>query len=192
MSRPSPRPAHALLLVAALLLTGGASVAPVRAASHTPTALAAVILPSSVVVVVPTLNLRAAPRLSAPILRRLSQGTVLRLRFYHVSWAAVTAPDDTIGYVDRYALRPLASAPAPAPLATVDSTRVPTPLVSLTVAAAAANLRAAPERSAPILATLPQRTPLTLLRVDRTETWARVATRAGRVGWVALYLTRPA
>jgi len=190
MSRPSPRPARALLLVAALLLIGGAGVAPVRAASHTPAALAAVAPP--VVVVVPTLNLRAAPRLSAPVLRRLPRGTVLRLRFYHVSWAAVTAPDDTIGYVDRYALRPLASAPAPAPPATVDPTRVPTPLVSLTVAAAAANLRAAPERSAPILATLPQRTPLTLLRVDRTGTWARVATRAGRVGWVALYLTRPA
>ncbi len=64
--------------------------------------------------------------------------------------------------------------------------------MSLTVAVATVNLRAAPARAAPILATLPRRTPLTLLGVDRTGTWARVVTRAGRVGWVALSLTRPA
>jgi len=52
--------------------------------------------------------------------------------------------------------------------------------------------RAAPDRAAPILALLPHRTALTVLGVDRRGTWARVATRAGRVGWVALYLTRPA
>ncbi len=65
-------------------------------------------------------------------------------------------------------------------------------LVSLTVAVAAANLRARPDRAAPLLATLSRRTPLALLGVDRTGTWARVATRAGRVGWIARYLTRPA
>jgi len=59
------------------------------------------------------------------------------------------------------------------------------------VATARANLRAAPDPAAPILATLPQRTPLTLLHVDRTGTWARMATPAGRVGWLARYLTRP-
>jgi len=160
--------------------------------------------PPSVVVAVPLLNRRAAPRLSAPLLRRLPQGTVLRLRFYHVSGAAVTAPDDTIGYVDRYALRPLVSAPAPAPPATVapacPPACPPAPLVSLTMAAAVATLRAtpdratpdratpdraAPDRATPILALLPHRTALTVLGVDRTRTWARV-------GWVALYLTRPA
>jgi hypothetical protein len=167
MSRPSIRPARAPLLAAALLLAGGgaATVAPAQAAP------AAVAPPSSAVVVaVPALNLRAAPRLSAPILRRLPQGTVLRLRFYHVSWAAVTAPDDTIGYVDRYALRPLASAPAPVIRATVTPARVPARCVSVRVAATAATLRAAPDRAAPPLATLPRRTPLTLLGVDRTGT----------------------
>jgi len=190
MPRSSLRPARAPLLAAALLLAGSvtARVAPAHAAH------AASVVPASVVVAVPLLNLRAAPRLSAPVLRRLPRGTVLRLRFYHVSWAAVTALDDTIGYVDRYALRPLASALAPvAPSAPapVVPTRAPTRLVSLTVAAATANLRAAPNRAAPLLALLPRRTPLTVLGVDRTGTWARVATRAGRVGWIALYLTQP-
>jgi len=185
MPRSSLRPARAPLLAAALLLAGSVTAHAAHAAS---------VVPASVVVAVPLLNLRAAPRLSAPVLRRLPRGTVLRLRFYHVSWAAVTALDDTIGYVDRYALRPLASALAPvAPSAPapVVPTRAPTRLVSLTVAAATANLRAAPNRAAPLLALLPRRTPLTVLGVDRTGTWARVATRAGRVGWIALYLTQP-
>ena len=195
MSRPSIRSARAPLLAAALLLAGGAViVAPAHAASRAlrvVIAPASVAAPSSVVVAVPLLNLRAAPRLSAPVLRRLPRGTVLRLRFYHVSWAAVTAPDDTIGYVDRYAVRPLADAAAPATPATVAPARAPSRLVSLTVAVAAANLRATPDPTAPILATLPRRTPLALLSVDRTGTWARVATPAGRVGWIARYLTRP-
>ena len=176
---------HAPALVLALA-SGAALVPPAHAASRR-LAASPVVAPLSVVVVaVPALNLRAAPRLSAPLLRRLPRGTVLRLRFYHVSWAAVTAPDDTIGYVDRYAVRPLAPVPA-----TVAPARAPSRHVSLTVAAAA-HLRARPDRAAPILATLPRRTPLTLLGVDRTGTWAQVATRAGRVGWVALYLTQPA
>ncbi len=200
MSHPLPCPARPLLLVAALLLAGdGSLVASAHAASPAPAvpAPAAPLLPT-VVVAVPALNLRAAPRLSAPILRRLPRGTVLRLRFYHVSWAAVTAPDDTIGYVDRYAVRPLAPAPAPvvpsapATSAPVTPTRLPARPVSLTVAAAAANLRATPTLTAPILALLPRQTPLTVLGLDRTGTWARVATRVGRVGWIALYLTRPA
>jgi len=187
MPRSSLRPARAPLLAAALLLAGSvtARVAPAHAAH------AASVVPASVVVAVPLLNLRAAPRLSAPVLRRLPRGTVLRLRFYHVSWAAVTAPDDTIGYVDRYAVRPLAPVPATVVPATVAPARAPSRRVSLTVAAAA-HLRARPDRAAPILATLPRRTPLTLLGVDRTGTWAQVATRAGRMGWVALYLTQPA
>ncbi len=165
MLRPLLRPPCALVLLRAL--TGAALVAPVSAAARPAGA-------------------RAAPRLSAPLLRRLPQGTVLRLRFYHVSGAAVTAPDDTIGYVDRAAVRPLAPA-VPAPVAPACP---PAPLVSLTMAAAVATLRAAPDRAAPdratpILALLPHRTALTVLGVDRRGTWARV-------GWVALYLTRPA
>ncbi len=174
MSRSSRRSTRAPALLLAL---AAAISAPVQAAS------AAVAPPASVVVAVPLLNLRAAPRLSAPVLRRLPRGTVLRLRFYHVSWAAVTAPDDTIGYVDRYAVHPLAAAPAPVALATVTPARAPSRRVSLTVATATANLRATPDLAAPILATLPRQTPLTLLGVDRTGTWARVATHAGRVGW---------
>ena len=189
MSRPSLRSTHAPAFL--LALAGAALVAPAHAASRAPTLSAAVAPPSSVVVAVPTLNLRTAPRLSAPVVRRLSRGTVLRLHFYHISWAAVTAPDDTIGYVDRYAVRPLAPVPATVVPATVAPARAPSRRVSLTVAAAA-YLRARPDRAAPILATLPRRTPLTLLGVDRTGTWAQVATRAGRVGWVALYLTQPA
>ncbi len=181
---------HAPALVLALA-SGAALVPPAHAASRR-LAASPVVAPLSVVVVaVSALNLRAAPRLSAPLLRRLPRGTVLRLRFYHVSWAAVTAPDDTIGYVDRYAVRPLAPVPATVVPATVAPARAPSRRVSLTVAAAA-YLRARPDRAAPILATLPRRTPLTLLGVDRTGTWAQVATRAGRVGWVALYLTQPA
>ncbi len=107
-----------------------------------------------------------------------------------MSWAAVTAPDDTIGYVDRDAVRPLAPAPAPAVSTPVAPTRAPARLVSLTVAAPVAKLRATPDRAAPLLALLPRRTTLTTLGVNRTGTWARVATRAGRVGWVALYLTQ--
>lgn len=188
MSRPSLRSTHAPAFL--LALAGAALVAPAHAASRAPTLSAAVAPPSSVVVAVPTLNLRTAPRLSAPVVRRLSRGTVLRLHFYHISWAAVTAPDDTIGYVDRYALRPLAPAPVPVVRARGAPVRAPARRVSLTVAAAAVNLRATPDLGAPILATLPRHTPLTVLSVDGTGTWARVATRAGRVGWITLYLTQ--
>jgi len=75
--------------------------------------------PRPVVVATPTLNLRAGPRPSAPIVLVLARGTILRVRFYHVSWIAVTTPDNTIGYVDRYDVRPLASAPPGAPLSKV-------------------------------------------------------------------------
>ena len=188
LSRPARAPLRAPALV--LALAGAALVAPAHAASRTLAASPVAAPPASVVVAVPLLNLRAAPRLSAPILRRLPRGTVLRLRFYHVSWAAVTAPDDTIGYVDRYALRPLAPAPVPVVRARGAPVRAPARRVSLTVAAAAVNLRATPDLGAPILATLPRHTPLTVLSVDGTGTWARVATRAGRVGWITLYLTQ--
>ncbi len=157
MSRSSRRSTRAPALLLAL---AAAISAPVPAAS------AAVAPPASVVVAVPLLNLRAAPRLSAPVLRRLPRGTVLRLRFYHVSWAAVTAPDDTIGYVDRYAVRSLAPAPVPVVRARGAPAHTPPRRVSLT---------------APILTTLLRRTPLTLLGVDRTGTWARVVTRGA--GW---------
>lgn len=53
----------------------------------------------------------------------------------------------------------------------------------------AAPVRAAPVRSAPVVAALPRRTPLAVLGV--AGTWAHVVTRAGRVGWIGLYLTVP-
>jgi len=142
------------------------------------------------VVVVPTLNLRAGPRLSAPLLRRLPRGVHLRVLFYRVSWVAVAAPDATIGYVDRYGVRPLPVAPRVAvPASPSPTARPPFRPPYLTVAAATANLRSAPALTAPILVVLPRRTPLALL--GSRGTWARVVTRGGRVGWVARYLTRP-
>jgi len=150
--------------------------------------------PATVVVDVPVLNLRAAPRLSVPVLRRLPRGSVLRALFYRVNWLAVAAPDGTRGYVDRDDVRPLVAAPTavahavtatPSPAAT----RVPVRPPYLTVATAAATRRAAPAVSAPIRAVVPRRTPLALVEVRGT--WARVATRDGRVGWVARYLTQP-
>jgi len=145
--------------------------------------------PPPVVVATPTLNLRAAPRLSAPIVRVLVRGTILRVRFDHVSWIAVTTPDNTIGYVDRYDVRPLATASPIAP-----PTVAPAPPVVFrppyrVVAVAGADVRAAPVRTAPVVAVLPRRTPLAVLAI--AGTWARVTTRAGRVGWIALYLTVP-
>lgn len=52
-----------------------------------------------VVTTVDQLNLRRGPRLAAAVIERLAVGTRLRLRGYHVSWAAVVAPDGANGYV---------------------------------------------------------------------------------------------
>ncbi len=183
MSRQPARPARILAL-------GSAGAMPARAVSPPPVSS----MPATVVVDLPVLNLRAAPRLSAPILRRLPHGSVLHALFYRASRLAVAAPDGTLGYVDRDDVRPLIAAPTavahavtaiPSPAATRQPVRLP----YLTVAATAATRRAAPAVSAPIRAVVPRRTPLAL--VEMRGTWARVATRDGRVGWVARYLTRP-
>jgi uncharacterized protein YgiM (DUF1202 family) len=48
---------------------------------------------------VDALNLRAAPRLSGALIETVAHGVKLHLRGYHISWAAVTAPDGATGYV---------------------------------------------------------------------------------------------
>jgi len=191
MSHAASRPACPPLLVSVVgailtVVVGGVNAAGAATApGPAPT----------VVVVVSTLNLRAGPRLSAPSLRRLPRGTHLRVLFYRVSWVAVAAPDATIGYVDRYGVRPLPVAPRAAVPASPASPALSSPAARppfrppyLTVAAATANLRSAPALTALVLAVLPRRTPLALL--GSRGTWARVVTRGGRVGWVARYLTR--
>ncbi len=155
-----------------------------------PTSTRAATAPSSsVVVVTPALNLRAAPRLSAPILRRLSRGVVLRVLFYHISWIAVVTPDALVGYVYRYDVRPIATATTTTIVPTTSTARAVFQPPYLMVAVAAAALRFSPAIAAPVLIVLPRHTPLALLGVDRTGTWARVVTRAGRVGWIARFMT---
>jgi len=173
-------------LYLAIALTGATIttslvVAPITAAR------AATAPSSSVVVITPALNLRGGPRLSAPILRRLARGAVLRVLFYHISWVAVVTPDALVGYVYRYDVRPIAAAATMT--SAVPTSRVVFQPPYLTVAVAAAALRDSPAIVAPTLLVLPRHTPLALLGVDRTGTWARVVTRAGRVGWIARFMT---
>src|SRR5205085_5030894 len=52
-----------------------------------------------VITTVGGLRLRAQPRLSAPVIEALAQGTKLSFRGYHTSWVAVVAPDGAQGYV---------------------------------------------------------------------------------------------
>ncbi|MCA1599058.1 MAG: SH3 domain-containing protein, partial [Chloroflexi bacterium] len=143
---------------------------------------------SSVIVMTPALNLRAGPRLSAPILRRLARGAVLRVLFYHISWVAVITPDALVGYVYLYDVRPITTTTAT--IATTTSTpRAVFQPPYVMVAVAGAPLRFSPAIVAPTLIVLPRHTTLALLGVDRTGTWARVVTRAGRVGWIARFMT---
>src|SRR5207245_6980216 len=65
-----------------------------------------------VVSIVPTLNLRQAPLLTAPVIEQLAGGTRLVLRGYHISWAAVAAPDGRVGYVCRWYIRAVLPAAA--------------------------------------------------------------------------------
>ncbi len=53
-------------------------------------------------------NLRVGPRLGAARIEMMSVGTKLHLRGYHVSWAAVTAPDGANGYVLAQLISPAA------------------------------------------------------------------------------------
>ena len=157
----------------------------------TPTSTHAATTPSSsVMVVTPALNLRAGPRLSAPILRRLARGAVLRVLFYHISWVAVVTPDALVGYVYRYDVRLIASTATPtASAAATNTSRAVFQPPYVMVAVAAAPLRFGPAIVASTLLVLPRHTTLALLGVDRTGTWARVVTRTGRVGWIARFMT---
>jgi len=168
----------AIVLTGATALTGLAIAPTSTHAATTPS--------SSVIVMTPALNLRAGPRLSAPILRRLARGAVLRVLFYHISWVAVITPDALVGYVYRYDVRPITTTTA---TTTTNTSRAVFQPPYLTVAVAAAALRDNPAIVAPTLLVLPRHTTLALLGVDRTGTWARVVTRAGRVGWIARFMT---
>jgi len=107
MSRQPARPARILALACiAVLALGPAGAMVARAVSPPPVSLT-----PAAVVDVPVRKLRATPRLSAPVLRRLPRGSVLRALFYRVRWLAVAAPDGTRGYVDRDDVRPLVAAP---------------------------------------------------------------------------------
>jgi len=75
-----------------------------------------------VVTTVDALNLRAAPRLGGARIETIALGAKLHLRGYHVSWAAVTAPDGATGYVlGRFV------APASTITAAAHTERTPTP-----------------------------------------------------------------
>src|SRR5205085_1534265 len=64
-----------------------------------------------VVTMVGGLRLRAQPRLSAPVVEALAQGTKLGFRGYHTSWVAVVAPDGAHGYVLGRYVRLVRTAP---------------------------------------------------------------------------------
>jgi len=67
-----------------------------------------------VVTTMDNVNLRVGPRLGAARIEMLSVGTRLRLRGYHVSWAAVTAADGANGYVLASFVNPVGGPAAPA------------------------------------------------------------------------------
>ena len=73
-----------------------------------------------VVTTVDELNLRAGPRLSGARIETMSIGAKLHLRGFHISWAAVTAPDGANGYVLGRFVAPVATVAAHAD-------RIPTP-----------------------------------------------------------------
>ncbi len=175
---------HLCLAIALTSATAMTSLAIAPTPTH-----AAATPSSSVIVITPALNLRAGPRLSAPILRRLARGAVLRVLFYHISWVAVTTPDALVGYVYRYDVRPITTTTATIAGATTSTSRAVFQPPYVMVAVAGAPLRFSPAIVAPTLIVLPRHTTLALLGVDRTGTWARVVTRAGRVGWIARFMT---
>ncbi len=180
MSLPVSRHPVAVALTGLFLAAALAAAAPAhaRTASPRPPSLAA---PAYVLTTVALLNVRAAPRLAAPVLRRVPLGTLLRVRAVQGLWLAVATLDGLDGYIAaRYAR------PARAPLVSPRAFHPP----YLRVAVAVARLRAAPDPQAPVLRDLPRRTLLAVLGMRGT--WMQVATRDGQVGWIARFLTRPA
>jgi len=137
-----------------------------------------------VITTVDQLNLRQGPRLGATAIETLALGTRLRLRGYHVSWAAVVAPDGTNGYVLGRYVRRLRVVRARA------STQISpaTTTASVVVSVPAANLRAAPSLRAAVILSVVHDTRLTV-RVARGD-WLGVRMGTGLAGWIKSALTR--
>jgi murein DD-endopeptidase MepM/ murein hydrolase activator NlpD/uncharacterized protein YgiM (DUF1202 family) len=153
---------------------------------------------SVVITTVDHLNLRQGPRLGAAAIERLALGTRLRLRGYHVSWAAVVAPDGTDGYVlGRYVRRSsdvrthvATRTGAPRRPGTASTQTSPaTTAASVIVSVPAANLRAAPSLRAPVILSVVRDTLLTPRAIQGD--WLRVRTGTGVIAWIMRTLTRP-
>jgi len=165
------------LLMGGLLASGGLAASPRPAAAATgPTVVH--VATYEVVVAVPLLNLRQTPRLQAPVLLRLAQGTALDVHGYTAHWLAVTTLAGQAGYVFIRDVRLLGGRLTP--LHPVGA-RHPQPPV-LIVAVRAANLRAAPLLTAPVRAVLPAHTRVTVRAT--TGAWVEVTTASGLTGWL--------
>jgi uncharacterized protein YgiM (DUF1202 family) len=146
-----------------------------------------------VVTMVGGLRLRAQPRLSAPVIEALAQGTKLGFRGYHTSWVAVVAPDGAQGYVLAGYVRLVGKATPQGARPTSRSTRrgsgagFEAPF--LVVDVRHANLRAGPNLAAPVIGSEPYNTRLALRGVDGP--WVHVETQTGVSGWMMRTLTRP-
>jgi uncharacterized protein YgiM (DUF1202 family) len=155
------------------------------------------------------LRLRARPRLSAPVIEALTQGSKLGFRGYYTSWVAVVAPDGAQGYVlSRYVrlvgmatphptshippqvARPTVPAPAPgASRSTQRGAVAGFEAPFLVVDVRHATLRAGPSLTAPVIVSEPYNTRLALRGIDGP--WVHVETRTGVSGWMMRNLTRP-
>jgi uncharacterized protein YgiM (DUF1202 family) len=148
---------------------------------------------SYVVTTADGLRLRAQPRLSAPVIETLAQGTKLGFRGYHTSWVAVVAPNGAQGYVlGRYVRRVERATPQvarPTSRSTRRGAGAGFEAPFLVVDVRHANLRAAPSLTAPVIASEPYNTRLALRGTDGP--WVHVETQAGVSGWMMRTLTRP-
>jgi uncharacterized protein YgiM (DUF1202 family) len=146
-----------------------------------------------VVTTVGGLRLRAGPRLSAPVVEALAQGTKLGFRGYHTSWVGVVAPDGAQGYVLGSYVRLVGRATPQVTGSTSRSTRrgagagFEAPF--LVVDVRHANLRASPTLTAPVIVSEPYNTRLALR--GRAGPWVHVETPTGVSGWMMRTLTRP-
>ena len=165
------------LLVGGLLSCGGLAASPRPASAATGPAVVHVAT-YEVVVAVPLLNLRQAPRLQAPVLLRLAGGTTLDVHGYTAHWLAVTTLTGQSGYVFIRDVRLLGVRLTPLHPA---NARRAGPIV-LIVAVGAANLRVAPRLTAPVRAVLPAQTRVTVRAT--TGAWVEVTTVSGVTGWL--------
>ncbi len=173
------------LLVGGLLLSGGLTASPRPAAAATGPAVVPVAT-YEVVVAVPLLNVRQAPRLQAPVLLRLAGGTTLDVHGYTAHWLAVTTLTGQSGYVFTHDVRLPGGRLTPLHPA---GARRAQPTV-LMVAVSAANLRVAPRLTAPVRALLPAHTRVTVHAT--TGAWVEVTTMTGVTGWLWRALARVA